>query len=146
MQLNCKEQFFKSNFFLKLKRYNFYMNLENISKTIKLTTARKAILEILIKSNKPLSYEDIKNELSMDKATFYRNITRFEEENIISSFESNDKKRYFEIQKTKHSHFICNSCSKIECVHEKLGVDIKGHQIDNIIIKGICPDCLTKRN
>ncbi len=91
------------------------MDLENISKTIKLTNARRAILEILVNSNKPLSYEDIKNDLAMDKATFYRNITKFEDENIISSFESNDKKRYFEIQKTKHSHFICNVCSKIEC-------------------------------
>ena len=120
------------------------MNIEKIIdiKNIKLTTARKVILEILISSNKPLSYEDIKNELSMDKATFYRNITKFEEENIISSFESNDKKRYFEIQKTKHSHFICTNCSQIECIHEKLNFDLKNYQVDNIIIKGLCPKCL----
>ena len=118
------------------------MNLKDISKSIKLTTARKAILEILIASNKPLSYEDIKDHLAMDKATFYRNITKFEEEGIINSFESNDKKRYFEILKTKHAHFICNVCSKIECIHEELDINIKHHQIDNIIIKGICPNCL----
>lgn len=118
------------------------MNLEDISKNIKLTTARRAILEILIDSKKPLCYEDIKDNLSMDKATFYRNIIKFEEEGIISSFESNDKKRYFEIQKIKHSHFICNVCSKIECVHEKPDFNISGYQIDNIIIKGICPNCL----
>ncbi|WP_320036395.1 transcriptional repressor [Halarcobacter sp.] len=121
------------------------MNLENISKTIKLTSARKAILEILISSNKPLCYEDIKDNISMDKATFYRNIIKFEEESIISSFESNDKKRYYEIAKTKHSHFICNECSKIECIHEKIDVDLKGYEIDNIIIKGICPKCLNKQ-
>ncbi|WP_072681409.1 Fur family transcriptional regulator [Arcobacter sp. LA11] len=118
------------------------MDLENISKNIKLTTARRAILEVLINSNKPLCYEDIKDNLSMDKATFYRNITKFEEEGIINSFESNDKKRYYEVQKTKHSHFICNLCSSIECIHENLNIDIKDHQIDNIIIKGICPNCL----
>jgi Fur family transcriptional regulator, ferric uptake regulator len=120
------------------------MNIEKIinTKNIKLTTARKAILEILISSDKPLSYEDIKNELSMDKATFYRNITKFEEESIINSFESNDKKRYFEVQKTKHSHFICTTCSEIECIHEKLDLNLPHYQIDNIIIKGICPRCL----
>jgi Fur family ferric uptake transcriptional regulator len=120
------------------------MNIEKLTnaKNIKLTNARKAILEILVNSDKPLSYEDIKNELSMDKATFYRNITKFEEENIISSFESNDKKRYFEILKTKHSHFICTECSKIECIHEKLNLNLQNYQIDNIIIKGICPNCL----
>jgi Fur family ferric uptake transcriptional regulator len=118
------------------------MNLEELSTNIKLTTARKAILENLINSNKPLSYEDIKDKLPMDKATFYRNIIKFEEDGIINSFESNDKKRYFEIQKTKHSHFICNICSKIECIHDNLNINIKDHQIDNIIIKGICPNCL----
>ncbi len=70
------------------------INLTDIT-NIKLTTARKSILELLINSNKPLSYEDMKDKISMDKATFYRNITIFEEENIISSFESNDKKRTY---------------------------------------------------
>ncbi len=121
------------------------MDLKNISKNIKLTTARRAILEALIKSNRPLSYEDIKDTLLMNKATFYRNITRFEDKNIVNSFESNDKKRYFEIQKIKHSHFICNICSKIECIHENLDISITGYQIDNIIVKGICPNCLKKR-
>ena len=118
---------------------------ENFS-NIKLTNARKSILELLISSNKPLSYEDMKDLISMDKATFYRNITIFEEENIISSFESNDKKRYFEIKKTQHSHFICSSCSKIECIHEKLNFHLPENKIENIIIKGICKTCLNKEN
>ena len=121
-------------------------NLTNIT-NIKLTSARKSILELLINSNKPLSYEDMKDNISMDKATFYRNITIFEEENLISSFESNDKKRYFEIKKTQHSHFICSSCSKIECIHEKVDFHLPNYKIENIIIKGICKDCLlTEKN
>ena len=121
-------------------------NLTNIT-NIKLTSARKSILELLVNSNKPLSYEDMKENISMDKATFYRNITIFEEENLISSFESNDKKRYFEIKKTQHSHFICSSCSKIECIHEKVDFHLPNYKIENIIIKGICKDCLlTEKN
>jgi Fur family transcriptional regulator, ferric uptake regulator len=121
-------------------------NLTNIT-NIKLTSARKSILELLVNSNKPLSYEDMKDNISMDKATFYRNITIFEEENLISSFESNDKKRYFEIRKTQHSHFICSSCSKIECIHEKVDFHLPNYKIENIIIKGICKDCLiTEKN
>jgi len=108
---------------------------------IKLTSARKAILEVLIDSSKPLCYEDIKDKISMDKATFYRNISKFEEESIINSFESNDKKRYFEIQKNPHAHFICTSCSQISCLHDDSNINLPGYQIDNIIIKGICPDC-----
>ena len=120
-------------------------NITNIT-NIKLTTARKSILELLVNSNKPLSYEDMKENISMDKATFYRNITIFEEENLISSFESNDKKRYFEIRKTQHSHFICSSCSKIECIHEKVDFHLPNYKIENIIIKGICKDCLIAEN
>jgi Fur family ferric uptake transcriptional regulator len=131
---------------LKLKGYNTIMNIEKITtdKNIKLTTARKAILEKLVNSNKPLCYEDIKSTLSMDKATFYRNITKFEEENIVDSFESNDKKRYFEIHNNKHSHFICSLCSQIECIHEKLNFKLDNYQVDSIMIKGICPQCLIK--
>ena len=117
---------------------------ENFS-NIKLTSARKSILDILINSSKPLSYEDIKDKISMDKATFYRNITIFEEGNIINSFESNDKKRYFEISKTPHSHFICSSCSKIECIHKKIDFNLPEYKIENIIIKGICKYCLNKK-
>ena len=115
-------------------------NLNNI-KNIKLTTARKSILELLIDSNKPLSYEDMKEHISMDKATFYRNITIFEEENLINSFESNDKKRYFEIKDIEHSHFICNNCSNIECIFEKPNFLLQDYKIENIILKGKCKEC-----
>ncbi len=121
-------------------------NIDKITNdtNLKITSARKTILEVLINSNKPLSYEDIRDDLPMDKATFYRNILKFEEENIINSFESNDKKRYFEIQKTPHSHFICTNCSKIECIHQNFNLKLENHKIDTIIIKGLCPDCKNK--
>ena len=127
------------------------MNIKKIEKlisdtNIKLTPARRAILEIFISSERPLSYEDIKYELAMDKATFYRNISIFEDQTIITSFESNDKKRYFEIQKNEHSHFICTACSKIECIHENPIFNLSGYKIDNIVIKGICSNCFKKGN
>ena len=99
-------------------------------------------MEILTNSSKPLCYEDIKDKISMDKATFYRNITKFEEENIIDSFESNDKKRYFEIKKNPHAHFICSKCSSVECLKEETNINLPTYKIENIIIKGICPKCL----
>ena len=113
---------------------------ENFS-NIKLTSARKSILDVLLCSKRPLSYEDIKDKIIMDKATFYRNIIFFEEENLINSFESNDKKRYFEIKDKEHSHFICNNCSSIECIFEKPNFTLEDYKIDNIILKGRCKDC-----
>ncbi|PHR71671.1 MAG: Fur family transcriptional regulator [Arcobacter sp.] len=117
-----------------------------LNTNIKLTSARVAILEIFAKSTKPLSYEDIKENLLMDKATFYRNISKFEEENIVNSFESNDKKRYFEIKKNAHSHFVCSTCSKIECLSEKSNISLPGYKIENVIIKGICQSCMKEIN
>ncbi len=58
----------------------------------KLTATAKEILGILSSSNKPLSYEDMKIDISVDKATFYRNIIKLQEENLVSSFESKIKK------------------------------------------------------
>ncbi len=120
------------------------MDLEKLisDKNLKLTNARKEILKILIESTKPLSYEDVKDDISMDKATFYRNIIKFEENGLISTFESNDKKRYYEIQESNHSHFICTKCSNIECLHEDIKVKIKNHKVETIIIKGICSNCI----
>ncbi len=109
-------------------------------KNIKLTTARVAILEILEKAKKPLSYEDIKVDISMDKATFYRNIAKFEKEDMINSFESNDKKRYFELKKEPHAHFICMECNSIQCI-KNIDITLPNYEIYNVTINGKCPDC-----
>lgn len=119
------------------------MNIEKIieNTNFKLTPARLELLELLIDANKPLCYDDIKDNIQMDKATFYRNIAKFEIENLINSFESNDKKRYYAIEQTPHPHFICSVCNTIECMQSKINLNLDGYIIDNIIIKGICKKC-----
>lgn len=119
------------------------MNIEDIikNKKIKLTSARVALLEILQEAKKPLSYEDIKADISMDKATFYRNIAKFEEQGILNSFESNDKKRYFELRLIPHAHFVCVSCNKIECLSD-LDIKLDGYVVNNVIVNGKCKDCV----
>ncbi|MDX1807952.1 MAG: transcriptional repressor [Sulfurospirillaceae bacterium] len=120
------------------------MKIEHIikDKNLKLTPARIEILEILIAKNKPISYEDIKDTLSMDKATFYRNIAKFEESSIIRSFEANDKKRYFSLEQNFHPHFICTKCNMISCLNEANIIRMENYKIESIVIKGICPLCL----
>jgi len=119
------------------------MKIKNIidNSNIKLTTAREEILSKLINSKTPQSYDDIKDTLSMDKATFYRNISKFEQSGIVQSFESNDKKRYFEITNNPHGHFICETCNKVECLSDNLNIKLDGYKIENIIIKGVCKSC-----
>jgi len=119
------------------------MKIEKLiqEKNLKLTTARKEILEIFLHNPKPLSYEDIKDKINMDKATFYRNIAKFEDESIVHSFESNDKKRYYEVQSSPHAHFICNNCNTIQCLKDVITLEIQNHIVEDILIKGICEKC-----
>ena len=119
------------------------MDIENLvkEKNIKLTSARVEILKKLLHAEKPLSYDELKDHISMDKATFYRNINKFEEKMIVNSFESNDKKRYFEIYALPHPHFICVKCDKIECIKKPLDFNLSGYTIENIILKGKCKEC-----
>lgn len=119
------------------------MEVENIieEKKLKRTSARKELLEIFYTEKKPLSFEDIKDKITMDKATFYRNVSKFEKESIVNSFESNDKKRYYEVQETPHAHFICNECNTIECLKNMQPVKIEGYKIFDMIFKGICKSC-----
>jgi Fur family ferric uptake transcriptional regulator len=121
----------------------FDLNITNLikGKDIKLTSARKELLEIFTSSKKPLCYEEIKKDLSMDKATFYRNIIKFEEEQIINSIESYDKKRYFEIKQKPHAHFICTKCNNMECIRSGIDITIKDYTIENIILHGLCANC-----
>jgi Fur family ferric uptake transcriptional regulator len=121
------------------------MNSKNILKnsSLKQTKARVNILDILIDTNNPLSYEDMKAKLtvSMDKATFYRNMSILESCEIVNKFESDDKRWYFELKTSIHSHFICKECNSVECMHD-IDIDLPSDYIvDNIIIKGVCKEC-----
>jgi len=119
------------------------MDIEQLikNKNIKLTNARVEIINILKEAKKPLSYEEIKQNISMDKATFYRNVSLFEKEDLINSFESNDKKRYFELKQKPHAHFVCIICNKMECV-PKVSIELEGYEVNNVIINGKCKNCL----
>lgn len=118
------------------------MSIEELikDKKLKLTSARREILNTLNKANNPLSYDDIKDHISMDKATFYRNIAKFEEEGLLNAFESNDKKRYFELKASSHAHFVCIVCNKVECIKD-LNIDLEGYEINNVIVNGKCKEC-----
>ncbi|NOR56881.1 MAG: transcriptional repressor [Sulfurovum sp.] len=116
-------------------------DIKNI-KNLRFTDARIELLEILIKESRPICYEDIKNRIKMNKATFYRNIAKFVEGDIVSTFESNDKKSYFEIKVDTHPHFICNNCHAITCVSILNSIVLEGYAIDSVILKGTCKLCL----
>ncbi len=109
--------------------------------TLKITRAREQILTLLREANCPVCYEDIKERISMDKATFYRNIITFESHGMIKSFESNNKKRYYELYQAPHTHFLCTQCDRIQCIRDDLRIQLENYQIEDVMLKGICPRC-----
>jgi len=113
---------------------------------LKITSSRELLLNILFQSAKPLCYEELKKELVMDKTTFYRNMTTFEDVGIVNGFESEDKKRYFEISKTPHAHFVCKKCYEIECLKEISIDNMIDYEVDNFILHGICKSCNIQKN
>ncbi|MDR1975955.1 MAG: transcriptional repressor [Campylobacteraceae bacterium] len=110
---------------------------------IKPTNAREAIMDILNTVKAPLSYEQIRSLMKsdMDKATFYRNISLFEEAGVVQKFESDERKWYFELLRKSHAHFVCEQCHNIICIDLDIGADIKEHQVKNVVIKGLCKEC-----
>ena len=110
---------------------------------LKITDARSAILRVLKAARSPMSYEQMKVQMeqAMDKATFYRNIAKFEELGMVHKFESDDRKWYFELSTSTHAHFICEACHQITCMDVDLGlVDV---EVKSIVLKGTCKECRT---
>jgi Fur family ferric uptake transcriptional regulator len=124
---------------------------------LKKTKSRKAILDILIKSNQPISAEQIfktlKDEnIAIDISTVYRtlealvNIVLVKKINIM-----NDDRMLFEYNNMDHSHYlVCIGCKKIitiqscplgsyeEELENKTNFSILGHKL---YLYGYCSEC-----
>jgi len=121
------------------------------------TKQRTAILEILEKSEQPLSAETIYAELlnkktSVSLSTVYRTLEIMVAKNHVTKLTlSGDSKSLFELNRMIHSHYlICLGCKKIitinhcqlqnyeDCLAKETGFSIVGHKLD---IFGYCPEC-----
>lgn len=110
---------------------------------IKATKAREGIVKVLRNAKAPLNYDQIlaQMELTIDKATFYRNMGLFEANGMVNKFESDDRKWYYELSPSNHAHFICESCHSIQCTQMPLPSNVGGRQIKSAILKGRCKEC-----
>lgn len=108
---------------------------------LKATTARMTLLQTMQQANGPLCYEDLRDTLAMDKATFYRNMQQFEQHHLVNAFEANDRRRYYELTEATHAHFICTDCNRIECLHGVTQPELPGRRVERIVIQGQCPAC-----
>jgi len=126
-------------------------------KGIRLTKARKKIIEILVTSKKHLSPDEIYSILkkscpSTGYATVYRTLKILTDEKITRKRKFNEKSSLYELaaEEKHHDHLICVKCGTIiefedrrieklqEKIAKKFGFKIEDHKLE---LYGLCPAC-----
>jgi Fur family ferric uptake transcriptional regulator len=120
------------------------------------TESKEAVLELLATTKKAMSQDAIEKQLNMnvDRATIYRILNRFCEDEVIHKIVADDGKQYFamcvKFDDTKkmlpdnHFHFRCTNCETIECLPALVQFSApKGYKVQrlNCVLIGLCKEC-----
>jgi Fur family transcriptional regulator, ferric uptake regulator len=123
---------------------------------LKNTKLRKAVLSLLIKSDKGLSHLDLSKALDVefDRVTLFRTLHSFEENGILHKIiDLNGTAKYaYSLPETSakehcHAHFICLKCEQVFCLDEIFPLDEvkvpKGFskKAIDVQVKGFCQKC-----
>jgi Fur family ferric uptake transcriptional regulator len=122
---------------------------------LKLTSPRKAILQVLVNEHGPFTAEEVFKKISRrvcDQATVYRTLASLEEVGILRRCEFGDGSARWEISDASgghHHHLICKKCKRVEIVDdcEIEGIDRVAQRrgfsnISHVLeFFGLCPDC-----
>ncbi|MCB2289499.1 transcriptional repressor [Clostridium sp. CS001] len=122
---------------------------------IKITAARKSILEIILcrkeAINANLIYEDLKeNHIKIDLSTVYRTLELLESKKILNKFDLGNNMYNYTISNNAHKHIIqCDLCHKkmvIDCPIPQIEEQIKAKTgitltESHVYLKGICREC-----
>lgn len=132
---------------------------EHLAKNgLRLTGQRKAILDLLLASDRHLSQEEIYATLrgrGIGRATVFRTLKTLQECGLVSPVEGRDGTPRFEIdlERPHHDHLICVECGRIQEVRwpdleriqdetcRKAGFTPKWHRHE---IFGLCRSCSRK--
>jgi Fur family ferric uptake transcriptional regulator len=121
------------------------------------TPKRLAVLNVLLKTAKPLSAVGIRQAITtcsrIDKVTVYRIIALFRKQGIIREIISANGANYFEmasLDNPVHPHFECRHCGQLSCLApltfssaNQLISANNDYSIDHIEINisGLCAGC-----
>ena len=119
------------------------------------TKGRVAILKVLMKTDKPLSQEQISRRLGekhFDKVTIYRTLESLLKVGLVHKAFMEKRACHFELannctESQCHPHFTCTSCGKTHCLME-ISLPMaksphKGFVIhrQQVRLEGLCPAC-----
>lgn len=127
---------------------------------LRMTQQREIILKELKKyPGHPTAdelYEKVRKKLSrISLATVYRNLEILSEAGQVRKIEISGRQKRFDSTLHQHNHVYCIECHRVDNIElnhmsgaEIKPKDLRGYAIDGyrIEFKGICPDCLKKKN
>ncbi len=101
---------------------------------LKQTETRVSLLEVLSRSKKPLSANEIFKSISgagADKVTVYRTLDTLEEKGLIKRVATGEREAKYELiqHADDHHHVICLKCKKV--------ADFTGCDAENLIKKAL---------
>jgi Fur family transcriptional regulator, ferric uptake regulator len=126
------------------------------SHTLRVTKVRTRVLDMFREQAKALSHPEIEEEFSdFDRVTLYRTLHSFLENGLLHKVPDDSGVMRYALCQTdctahdhfdNHVHFKCESCEKIECLHD---VEIPavhvpdGYEVQmaHLLLQGICPAC-----
>lgn len=122
---------------------------------LKHTAGREALLEKLIKAERPLSHKDICSRLGSlhyDPVSIYRSLEAFINAGIVHRIETDDRTWLFAVctcsnENHCHPHFFCRGCGKSECLKNLQMPGTCGLENSYIVeekrfyLKGLCQSC-----
>ncbi len=122
---------------------------------IKVTNARKNILEIILSSKEAINANLIyalleKGDIKIDLSTVYRTLDLLESKNILNKFDLGNNMYNYTLNVNGHKHTIkCDLCYKeiiIDCPIPQIEEQIKAKTgvtltESRVYLKGICKEC-----
>jgi Fur family transcriptional regulator, ferric uptake regulator len=98
---------------------------------IKMTKARKRIMELFKDDCKPLNAEAISQKLNkeMDRVTVYRTLTLFVQAGLLNQVDLRKDSVYYELTSHHHHHIICTDCGVVEGFESCKAEDISEHAL-----------------
>lgn len=124
---------------------------------LSVTTGRKKILDLFIKSPGALAHADIERNTGagFDRVTVYRTLQTFVDKGIIHLIPTTDNSVLYALCKDKceqghhhdrHVHFLCNECGKTICLDDVTVPEVKlpngfRPSTAHMVVNGTCSDC-----
>ncbi|TCK80966.1 Fur family transcriptional regulator [Albibacterium bauzanense] len=118
------------------------------------TATQEAVLAVLASKRRAMSQDAIIKQMTVDadRATVYRILNRFCEDEIVHKIVADDGKQYFAvcvkcddvIIPGNHFHFRCTKCETIECLPSIVEYSVpESYKVENLncVLVGLCKEC-----